>query len=136
MASGQFTLSELARAARMSVGDVRLYRDRGLLPPVRRRRGRSDYHTFQVEHVDRLRLIGRALRYGFSLEDIAKMVDDHGMVTCNDIYRIAFHRLETLRRDPNSDDATVGALTKLTATCARTGGRRDCQIFAALSRVE
>jgi DNA-binding transcriptional MerR regulator len=120
----------------MSASDVQLYRDCGLLPPLKRQRTRYDDFGFQVEHVERLRFIGRALRCGFSLEDIAKMVDERALVTCNDVYRIATHRLETLRHDPDSGDGTVGALSELIATCAATGGRRDCQILAALSRAD
>src|ERR1700753_437115 len=97
MASGPFTLAQLARAVGMSIEDVEFYWDRGLLQPARRRPGRSDDSGYHQEHVDRLHFIKRALEYGFSLEVISKLVDDTAMVTCNDVYGLATRHLEELR---------------------------------------
>jgi DNA-binding transcriptional MerR regulator len=68
----------------MAIDDVRFYRDCGLLPPPRRLRTRTDDFGFRIEHVERLRLIGRALGYGFSLEDV---VDESRLVTVRDEQR-------------------------------------------------
>jgi DNA-binding transcriptional MerR regulator len=125
-----FTLAQLARAVGMSVEDVRFYRDSGLLPPPKRQRTRTDDFSFQVEHVERLRFIQRALAHGFTLEDIARFVDEHGLVTCNDVYRISLRRLEELR---HTGDAKAANLKKLIASCSGKGGRKDCEILAALS---
>jgi IS5 family transposase len=47
MASGLFTLAQLARAVGMSVNDVRFYRDSGLLQAPQRQRSRSDDLTWE-----------------------------------------------------------------------------------------
>src|SRR5690349_22763696 len=130
MALQPFTLAQLARAVGMSVEDVRFYRDSGLLPPPKRLRRRTDAFSFQVEHLERLRFIQRALAHGFTLENIARFVDEHGLVTCNDVYRISLRRFEELR---HSGDAKAAALKKLIASCPGKGGRKDCKILAALS---
>jgi MerR family mercuric resistance operon transcriptional regulator len=78
MALHSFTLAQLARALGMSVEDVRFYRDGGLLPPPKRQRTRTGDFSFQVEHLERLRFIQRALAYGFTLENIASFVDERG----------------------------------------------------------
>jgi DNA-binding transcriptional MerR regulator len=114
----------------MSVDHVRLYRESGLLQPPRRQRGRSDYFAFQAEHVERLRFIKRALRHGFLVEDIAKMVDD--ATTCSDVHRVCVHRLAELRRDGDSNAAAV-ALGKLIALCVGVGSRKDCKVLDALT---
>jgi DNA-binding transcriptional MerR regulator len=134
MASDPFTLAQLGRAVGMSVDEVRFYRDGGLLQPPRRLRSRTDDFGFGAAHVDRLRFIQRSLTYGYSLDEIARLVDRVGLTTCNDVYRLSVHRLEELRRDRGSSDAAALALEKLIATCARVGGRKDCQILDALSK--
>lgn len=132
MTSKPLTRGALARAAGMSEEDVRLYLDRGLLQPPRRRRGRSNDVAFHREHVERLKLIGRALAYGFTHDDIAVFVDP-GLVTCDDVYRIAAARLEKLKELTGAASPQVAALEQLMALCTRTEGRLGCAILSALS---
>ncbi len=133
MASGLFTLAQLARAVGMSVDDVRFYRECGLLQPPRRQRRRTDDLAFQAEHVERLRFIQRAIAHGFFLEDIERFVDETAPVTCNDVYRISVDRLAEYRKARSSGHPMVIALEKLVASCGRVGGRRDCQILTSLA---
>ena len=134
MASGRFTLAQLARAVGMDVDEVRYYRDGGLLQPAQRWPGRRDEFCYTSAHVDRLHFIRHARAYGFSLGNVAQLVGERGLTTCNDVYRLSVDRLEELRRDAGSDDAAVRALEHLIATCGRIGGRSDCRILAALDQ--
>ena len=134
MASGPFTLAQLARAAGMSIEDVRFYRDRRLLQPPTRQRSRTDDFAYRQEHVERLRFIERALSHGLSLEAIGQLVDARALPTCNDDYRFTTRQLEAVRRKSGPDDSMAVALEKLVATCRRTGARRDCHILAGLAR--
>ena len=118
----------------MSIEDVRLYRDRRLLQPPRRQRGRTDDFAYRQEHVDRLRFIARARSHGFSLEAIAELVDAEALHTCNDVYRFAARQLEQLLRNSGPEDPAIIALKNLIATCRGSGTRRDCQILAGLAR--
>ena len=132
MASGPFTLAEIARHVGMSVEEVRFYVDYGLLPPPPPRRSRSEPAAFQAEHVERLTFIRRALAYGLNRDDIAKFIYG-GLTTCDDVYRVSAHRLNKLRRARGPMESAVTVLEGLIATCGRTGGRKDCQILAVLS---
>jgi MerR family mercuric resistance operon transcriptional regulator len=105
----------------------------GLLQPPRRRRGRSGEVAFHQEHVDRLRFIGRALGYSFTLEDIEGLVDRTALVTCGDVYNLATRRLQQMREAQGLDAAEVVALETLVAACARKGARTDCRLLATLS---
>jgi DNA-binding transcriptional MerR regulator len=80
--------------------------------------------------MERLRFIQRALTFGFTLENIAAFVDEHGLVTCNDVYRISLGRLEDLR---HSGSPKAAALESLIASCSGKGGRKNCEILATLS---
>ena len=132
MASGPFTLAQLAQAAGMRLDDVMSYWDRGLLQPARRRRGRSGDFAYHQEHLERLCLIGRALDYGFSLDAIAQFADPHGLLTCKDVFGIGTRELEELRRRLGPGAPVAAALESLLATCPKVGGRNDCPILAAL----
>lgn len=133
MALGPFTLAQLARAAGMSVDDVRSYRDKGLLQPARRQRSRTDDFAFQAEHVERLHFIKRALEYGLTVSDIAHLVNPAVLVTCGDVYTLTAQRLEQIRRSGGADTPMAVALGKLLGLCARVGSRQDCRILGTLA---
>ncbi|HEV7862844.1 MAG TPA: MerR family transcriptional regulator [Acidimicrobiia bacterium] len=66
------TIDELARAAGTTVRNVRVYQDRGLLPPPQRR-GRLG--VYGPEHLRRLRLVLRMLERGYPLAAIRELVE-------------------------------------------------------------
>ena len=68
----EYTIDELAREASTTVRNVRAYQDRGLLPPPVRR-GRTGWYS--SSHLARLRLIGSLLSRGYTLGNIAELLD-------------------------------------------------------------
>jgi DNA-binding transcriptional MerR regulator len=66
------TIDELARAAGTTVRNVRVYQDRGLLPPPERR-GRIG--LYGPDHLRRLRLVLRMLGRGYPLAAIRELVE-------------------------------------------------------------
>lgn len=129
MVSGPLTLAQLARVSGIDSRDIRLYADRGLLQPPRRRRSRSGDVAFHNEHVDRLRFIQRALAVGYSLDDIARLVDDHALVTCRDVYETTAHRVQQRQAE---DPERATCLKELMDSCPRVGGRAACPILSTL----
>lgn len=69
---GEMRLDDLAAAASVATTTVRLYRQRGLLPPPRLV-GRTGW--FGEHHLARLRLITRLQDEGFSLAGIGKLLE-------------------------------------------------------------
>jgi len=69
---GSLTIDELARAAGTTVRNVRVYQDRGLLPPPERR-GRLG--LYGPDHLRRLRLVLRMLGRGYPLAAIRELVE-------------------------------------------------------------
>lgn len=67
----EYRIDELARAAGTTVRNVRVYQDRGLLPPPRRE-GRVGLYS--DAHLGRLRLIGQLLERGYTFAHIAELV--------------------------------------------------------------
>lgn len=73
-AAGQreYTIDELARAAKTTVRNVRAYQDRGLIPPPERR-GRTGYYG--PEHLSRLRIITQMVHRGYTLASVGELLD-------------------------------------------------------------
>jgi DNA-binding transcriptional MerR regulator len=70
--STEYRIDDLARAAGTTVRNVRVYQDRGLLPPPRRE-GRAGIYS--ETHLGRLRLIGQLLERGYTFAHIAEFFD-------------------------------------------------------------
>jgi DNA-binding transcriptional MerR regulator len=68
----RFTIDELARAAGTKVSTIRLYQQRGLLPPPAIE-GRIGY--YDDDHLARLRLVADLQQRGFSLAAIRELAD-------------------------------------------------------------
>lgn len=68
---GEYRIDELARLAATNVRNVRVYQDRGLLPPPRRA-GRVGIYS--DAHLARLRLIGQLLERGYTFANIGELV--------------------------------------------------------------
>lgn len=68
----EFTIDELAQVAQMTVRNVRAYQDKGLIPPPEIR-GRTGIYS--DAHLARLRMIGPLLARGYSLGNIAELIE-------------------------------------------------------------
>jgi DNA-binding transcriptional MerR regulator len=70
--TAEFLIDELARVADTTVRNVRAYQERGLLPAPHRR-GRVA--IYGPEHLARLRMIGPMLERGYSLANVAELIE-------------------------------------------------------------
>ncbi|MGB8652597.1 MAG: MerR family transcriptional regulator [Mycobacteriales bacterium] len=68
----EYRIDDLARAAGTTVRNVRVYQDRGLLPPPRRE-GRTGFYG--EPHLARLRLIAQLLERGYTFAHIAEFLE-------------------------------------------------------------
>ena len=79
---------EVARAAGVGVESLRYYERRGLMPPPDRSLG--GHRVYSADDVTRLRVIRAASRLGFTLSEVAELLD------------VGVHR-HGLRRGPAAD---------------------------------
>ncbi|WP_330179431.1 MerR family transcriptional regulator [Nocardia sp. NBC_01503] len=101
----EYTIDELARAADSTVRSVRVYHERGVLPPPEVR-GRTGYYG--AEHLNRVRTISRLLDRGIKLNGIKELLaafdrgDDLGDL-------LGVPDADQLSRDIGPGGATVAA---------------------------
>jgi len=130
------TIGQVAHRAGIGVETVRFYERRGLIEEPPRRE--SGYRQYPEDVVARLRFIRRAKELGFSLKEIVELfslrVDPD--TTCADIKRRAEAKITTMEEKIRSMQGIQRALTKLAASCSRTGPAGDCPILEALESQE
>jgi MerR family mercuric resistance operon transcriptional regulator len=133
-------MRQLASAVGVDADTVRVLLQLGVLQPPRLQPGRSGDIAFHREHVERLRFIKRALGVGFHLDDIARLVDPAGLITCGEVYTLASQRLNAMRQTSEETrsledlirECRVRSQKGLIRPCPAKGGRKDCRILAKL----
>src|SRR3974390_2205479 len=91
-------MSDAAEQAGVNVQTIRYYERRGLLPPPPR--GTSGYRDLQPDTVRRVRFIKRAQDLGFSLDEIAELLELRGDTVRNRkrVRGVAERRLQQVER--------------------------------------
>lgn len=130
---GPMTIGQLARQAGVGVQTVRYYERRGLLPAAPRRA--SGYREFDAAALDRLRFIRRAQELGFTLAEIAELLELRldPRTTAADVKASAGRKIGEVERKIHDLERIRDALAHLAGKCR--GGRGptgDCPLLEAL----
>ncbi len=131
MSSVEFTIGDVADAAGVGVETIRYYERRGLVPQPGRAMG--GYRRYGRGHVDRIRFIKRAQALGFSLEEVATLLELEDGTDRKSIRRIAGARLEETRRRIADLKRIEHALAHLLHDCEAYAKAHRCPIIAAIA---
>jgi DNA-binding transcriptional MerR regulator len=90
--------AELARLAGISTDALRHYERVGVLPAPQRTVG--NYRVYPAEALDRVRLVRRALSFGFTLAELARIfkVRERGGVPCREARELGKAKLADVER--------------------------------------
>lgn len=113
----------------MNPQTLRYYERLGLLPePIRSPRG---YRAYPTEAVRRVRFIKRAQGLGFTLAEVASLLDlvEGGPDSCDQVRALALEKIADLERRIHDLQALQAGLTRLVATCERPRAERECPIM-------
>jgi MerR family copper efflux transcriptional regulator len=123
-------MSEAASQAGVNVQTIRYYERRGLLPSPRRRP--SGYRDFQADTVRRVRFIKRAQDLGFSLDEIAELLQLRAARPRNRarIRAIAERRVQQIEQKIADLEAMRTVLRELVHRC-HAGTTPECPIIEA-----
>jgi len=124
------TISGLAHAAGVNVETIRFYQRRGLLAePAKPLGGIRRYGEAEVA---RVLFIKAAQRIGFTLDEIAQLLQLDDGTQCKEARAIAEHKLSDVRQRLGDLQRIESALTQLVDRCAASRGKVSCPLIAAL----
>ncbi len=123
------TIGRLARAAGVGVETIRYYQGRGLLP-VPPSTGAVRYYAPSL--VDRIGFIKRAQGLGFTLDEIATLLDLADGRNRGAVRAVTSARLDQIRGKLDDLSRMQQSLDDLLAHCIATGDVYPCPIIEAL----
>jgi MerR family transcriptional regulator, mercuric resistance operon regulatory protein len=128
------TIGRLAATAGVSVETIRYYQRRGLLDEPRKPlRGHRHY---PADIANRVRLIKRAQALGFTLEEVASLLQLDGAGRCADTRELAAHKVALIERKLLDLAAMRDALSALVHQCETGQADGLCPIISILARDE
>ncbi|MGE3885490.1 MAG: MerR family transcriptional regulator [Vicinamibacterales bacterium] len=124
------TIGTLAEQAGVTVESIRFYQRKGLVPQPARPPGGT--RRYAASAVARVRFIKAAQAWGFSLAEIAELLQIEDGIRCDDARRIAEIRLATVRRKIRELQGMAAALQAAVRSCRNRRGVVFCPIIASL----
>ena len=128
--TASLTIGRLAKAADVGVETIRYYQERKLLP-VPARSGAFRYYASSFVH--RIRFIKRAQELGFSLDEVAELLDLEDGGDRRSIRRIASDRLAQIEHKVADLRRMQRVLKHLVVNCEHADAGRPCPIIRSLS---
>lgn len=125
-------IGQLAAQAGVHVETLRYYERRGLIKKPARLR--SGYRSYPPESLRIVRFIKQAQGLGFSLEDIAQLLNlaAREPTSCQAVHSLATKKLEEIDQKLTLLSAMRDAVARLIETCDRPRARRECPLLVAL----
>ena len=127
---GFLTIGRLATAAAVGVETIRYYQERGLLPVPPRS---GAFRRYAPALAERIRFIKRAQELGFSLDEVAELLDLEDGADRRSNRRIATDRLAQIEHKLVDLRRMRRVLKHLVVECEHTDAGRPCPIIRSLS---
>jgi len=128
----QMTIGKIAQRAGVGVETVRFYERKGLIERPRRRH--SGFRQYPPDAVRRIRFIKRAQEVGFTLNEIAELLDlrlEPGS-TCGDVKQRAQQKVEEIDQKLRDLRRMKRSLNELITACDGNGDVNGCPILNSL----
>ena len=132
--SGQYTISELAKAADVPITTLRYYERAGLLFPVKRTKG--NYRLYSDASVQRLRFIRASQAIGFTLDDVRILLgaqEDRQTASCGEVQELIEERLAGIEQQLKDLRAVQRVLKSALQKCQETEQDGCCHVVESLS---
>lgn len=131
MARTALTIGRLARGAEVNVQTIRFYQRLGLIaePP----RPPGGVRHYPSDTVARVRFVKRAQAIGFSLDEIALLLELSDGKHCAETKALAEKKLAVVGQKMNDLAAMQKALKGLVAECSKGSRKSGCPIIDALA---
>ena len=127
-------IGELAKQSGVGVETVRFYEKKGLVaqPP---RPVVAGYRDYSHDAVQRIRFIRSAQRLGFSLDEVAELLDLEAgpSAQCADVRERAQIKRQQVQAKIKNLERIKAALDTLIAACPGKGPAQNCSILEAIN---
>lgn len=124
------TIGGVAKAVGIGVEAIRYYQRRGLLPEPERPPGQV--RRYGLRDVQRLQFIKAAQKLGFSLDEVAVLLQLDDGTRCAQAQQLAAQKLEAVRERLDALTRIESALVGMVESCAKNRGEVACPLIAAL----
>ncbi|MDE2085817.1 MAG: Hg(II)-responsive transcriptional regulator [Xanthomonadaceae bacterium] len=124
------TIGAFAKASDVSVETVRFYQRRGLLSEPDKPYG--GIRRYDQTDVTRVRFVKSAQRLGFSLDEIAELLQLEDGTHCGKASVLAEHKLKDVRKKLADLRRMERILSQLVRACHTHTGQVSCPLIAAL----
>jgi MerR family mercuric resistance operon transcriptional regulator len=124
------TISRLAHEAGVNVETIRFYQRRGLLPEPHKPLG--GIRRYDAADVARVRFIKAAQRIGFTLDEVAQLLQLDDGTQCSEARAIAENKLADVRARLADLQRIESTLAQLVDRCATKRGKVCCPLIDAL----
>ena len=128
--SHNLTIGALAAEAGVNVETIRFYQRKSLLPEPERPYG--SIRRYGLAEVSRVRFIKAAQRIGFTLDEIAQLLQLEDGTQCAQARNIAEQKLADVRHRLADLQRMEAALTDLVDRCTAGRGKVTCPLIASL----
>jgi MerR family transcriptional regulator, mercuric resistance operon regulatory protein len=128
----KLTIGGVAASAGINVETIRYYQRRGLLEEPKKPLG--GYRNYPTEMVRRIRFIKRAQALGFTLEDVAGLLQLDNRGACAATREVATQKVALIQHKLFQLGAMRDALAKLVRQCDKKVKSSTCPIIEILQR--
>jgi len=125
----EFTIGRLAAAANVNVETVRYYQRIGLIDEPKK--PDHGFRKYPVETLEHIRFIKRAQQLGFSLKEIADLLE-FSEGHCRDVRIRAEEKREKIKNQIRDLEVLQGTLTQLINACYSGNEKLKCPIVETL----
>lgn len=123
------TIGRLAEAAGVNVETIRYYQRIGLISEPKK--PQEGFRKYQHEALDQIIFIKRAQQLGFSLQEIAELLE-LGDGHCSDVRKRAEKKRDKIANQIKDLQALQGTLNQLIQACHLGKGKQKCPIVETL----
>lgn len=128
----KFTIGSLAKATGVNVETIRFYQRKGLMAEPDRMQGAIRRYT--DDDLARLQFIKAAQRIGFSLDEVAELLELDEGTHCSEARSIAEQKLRDVRQRIADLRGIEAALDQLVANCGEAADNVKCPLIESLYR--
>lgn len=131
--NGQYTISQLARAAEIPTTTVRYYERIGLVEPEDRSYG--NYRLYGDDSLNKLKFIRAAQAIGFTLDAVRALLGDGGSgPCCGDVQQLIEDRLGDIDQRLEDLRHVQRVLKTSLAKCQMSNPQRACHVLESLKK--